>query len=126
MPFAATWMDLEIIILCEVSKTEKDKYHMISLIRGILKKNGTNELIFKTEIDPQTQKTNFQLPKGKAGGGTNQAFGINIYTLLYIKQITNKDLPYCAENYIRYFVITYKGKESEKDYIYNKNTLLYT
>ena len=32
MPFAATWMDLEIIILSEVSPTEKDKYRMISLI----------------------------------------------------------------------------------------------
>ena len=29
MPFAATWMDLEMIILSEVSQTEKDKYHMI-------------------------------------------------------------------------------------------------
>ena len=28
-------MDLEIIILSEVSQTEKDKYHMISLICGI-------------------------------------------------------------------------------------------
>ena len=35
MPFAATWMDLEIIILTEVSQTEKDKYHVISLICGI-------------------------------------------------------------------------------------------
>ena len=35
MPFVATWMDLEIIILSEVSQTEKDKYHMISLICGI-------------------------------------------------------------------------------------------
>ena len=32
MPFAATWMDLEIIIL---SQTEKDKYYMISLIGRI-------------------------------------------------------------------------------------------
>ena len=31
MPFAATWMDLEILILSEVSQKEKDKYHMISL-----------------------------------------------------------------------------------------------
>ena len=32
MPFAATWMDLEVNILSEVSQKEKDKYHMISLI----------------------------------------------------------------------------------------------
>ena len=35
MPFAATRMDLEIIILSEVSQKEKDKYHRIPLISGI-------------------------------------------------------------------------------------------
>ena len=35
MPFVAIWMDLEIIILSEVSQTKKEKYHMISLICGI-------------------------------------------------------------------------------------------
>ena len=35
MSFAATWMDLEIITRSEVSQTEKDKYHTISLICGI-------------------------------------------------------------------------------------------
>ena len=35
VPFAATWIQLEIIILGEVSQKEKDKYHMISLICGI-------------------------------------------------------------------------------------------
>ena len=34
-PFTATQMDLEIIILNEIIQTEKDKYHMISLICGI-------------------------------------------------------------------------------------------
>ena len=35
MPFAVTWIDLEIVILSEVSQTGKDKYHMVSLICGI-------------------------------------------------------------------------------------------
>ena len=48
MPFAATWMDLDIMVLSK----EKDKHH-ISLIIGILK-NKTNELIYKTEIDLKT------------------------------------------------------------------------
>ena len=38
MPFAATWTDLEIVILNEISQTEKEKYRMISLISRILKK----------------------------------------------------------------------------------------
>ena len=35
LPLAATWVDLEMIILSEISQTEKDKYHMIALICGI-------------------------------------------------------------------------------------------
>ena len=31
MPFAATWMNLDINILSEVNKAEKDKYHTLSL-----------------------------------------------------------------------------------------------
>ena len=52
-------VDLEIIIPTEVSQTEKDKYHRASFICRILKKKkkkDTNELIYKTEIDPQAQK----------------------------------------------------------------------
>ena len=35
MPFAATWIQIEILILSEISQKEKDKYHIISLITGI-------------------------------------------------------------------------------------------
>ena len=35
MPFAMTWMDLEMVILSKISQTEKDKYHMVLLICGI-------------------------------------------------------------------------------------------
>ena len=51
-------------------------------------------------------------------GGINWKLGINRYTLLYIKQINNKNLLYSTGNYIQYLIITYNGKESEKEYIY--------
>ena len=35
LPFATTWMDLEGIMLSEISQMEKDKYHMILLLCGI-------------------------------------------------------------------------------------------
>ena len=35
VPFAATWMELETLLLSEVSQKEKDKYHMISLTSRI-------------------------------------------------------------------------------------------
>ena len=56
IPFVATRMDLEIIILSEVSQKEKDKYHMISYDTTYMwnLKNDTNELIYITETDTQT------------------------------------------------------------------------
>ena len=60
MQFTTTWMDLEIIILSEGNQTEKDKYHTMSLLGGIIyvymcvyTYMHTNELIYKREIDPQ-------------------------------------------------------------------------
>lgn len=89
--------------------------------------------INKLKRDPEKQKTNIWLPKGRRGGGMNQKFGINmnIETLLcvYIKQIANNDLLYSTGNYSQYFVINYNVKESEEYiyvYMYNLITLLYT
>ena len=48
MPFAATWMDLEIIILSAVRQILYDITYMWNL------KYNTNELICKTETDSQT------------------------------------------------------------------------
>ena len=39
---------------------------------------------------------------------------MNRYTLLYIKEINHKDFPYSTLNYIQHLMITYNGKESEK------------
>ena len=51
---------------------------------------------------------------------------MNIYTLLYIKQITSKELLYGTGDYFHYSVITYKGKESEKERIYMYESLCCT
>ena len=51
------------------------------------------------------------------GEEINQEIGIKIHTLLYIKQITNKDLLYGTESYTQYLIATYNGKESG-NYIY--------
>ena len=45
MPFAATWMYLEIIILSEVNWKEKGKYHKITFLWNL--KYGINELIYE-------------------------------------------------------------------------------
>ena len=60
-------MDPEFVILSKVNQTEKDKYHTISLICGILK-SGTNELIYKTEIELKMQKTILWLPGRRVEG----------------------------------------------------------
>ena len=113
------------------------------------KTNGTNEPIYKTEIESQIQKTNlwlWEVGAGEGEEGINQETGVDTYTLLYIKQITHKDLPqdlpdpgieprspalqadiltseppgkpYSTGNSPQYSVMTYTGKESKKEGIY--------
>ena len=52
MPFTATWIDLEIVILSETSQIEREKY-IIYHLHEVLKSN-INEFIYKTETDSQT------------------------------------------------------------------------
>ena len=47
-----------------------------------------------------------------------EEFGINIYMLLYIRQIINKDLLYSTGNSTQYLVITYMWTEPEKEWIH--------
>ena len=47
-------------------------------------KNDTNELIYKTVVDSDVENK-FMVTKGEGGERINWKFGINRYTLIYIK-----------------------------------------
>ena len=59
MPFAATWMDLEIIILSEVSQTERQIPYDTTYMWNL--KYDTNELIYQTTKQKQTHRHRKQI-----------------------------------------------------------------
>ena len=65
MPFVATWMDLETVILSEVNQKEKETKYDITNNWNF--KKDTNKLIYKTETD-KIQKINLQLQGGRREG----------------------------------------------------------
>ena len=81
MPFAATWMDLEIIIKKYVR--ERQTSYDITYIQN-LKKNDINELIYKT--DSQIERTNLWQPGGKDGGRDRLGVGNDVSTLLCLNR----------------------------------------
>ena len=95
--FVEMWMDLKTDIQSEVSQKEKNKYYILIHICGT-QKNGTDEMVCRAEIETQMQRTKVWTPRGESGGGgggvMNWEFGIDIYILICIKWITNKNLLY--------------------------------
>ena len=60
---------------------EKECYDILYMRNW--KRNDTNELIYKTETDLQSE---LMVARGEEwGGGRDREFGINMYTLLYLK-----------------------------------------
>ena len=112
MPFAATWMQLEIIILSEVKqkKTNTIWYHLYVESKiwhkwtYLWNRNRIRDIENRLEV-----------AKGKGGRrGLDWESGIRRCKLVYVEWINNKVLLYSTENYIQYPVINYNGKE----YIY--------
>ena len=87
MPSAATWMELEIVVLSEVGQIE-GKYHMTPLISGIKK-----EMIQMNALTKQKQ-THRLREQTYGCQGIFREFGMDMYTLLCLKWINNKDLLY--------------------------------
>ena len=74
MPFAATWLELEILILSEVSQKERDKYHMISLISGI---KYMEQMNFSTEKKLIDLEKRLVVAKGEGKGvGLIESLGL--------------------------------------------------
>ena len=63
LPFLTAWMNPESIVLSELSKSEKDKYHIISLY---VESNEQNEQSRNRLI---VQRTGWWLSEGKGFGG---------------------------------------------------------
>ena len=72
-------------------------------------KKGTNELIYKTEIESQPERTSLWLP-GARREEINWEVKINTYILSYTKQVTNKNLLCSTGSYRQYPVINHKWK----------------
>ena len=64
MAFAASWTDLEMTILSEV-KSDKDRYHMISLICGIFKKAIRMSLFTKQKKTHRHGKQTYGYQRGR-------------------------------------------------------------
>ena len=75
-------LDLEIIILSEVSPTEKERYHVISLTCGILKKIVQINLQSRNRLIDIENK--YMITKGYGGGDKLGVFDC-IHTPLYVK-----------------------------------------
>ena len=90
MPFAATWLDLEITIPSkEVRKRKTDT------IQSDVESKIWHKWICLQISNRLTDLENKRVVlKGKGEGGINQEFAICGYTLLCIKQMTNEDLLY--------------------------------
>ena len=82
-----------------------------------LKRNNTTKLAYKTETDPQTENK-LMVMEGKGWGGIVREFGITTYTLLYLKQITNKVLLYSTGRSAQCYEAVWMEKEFGGEWIH--------
>ena len=89
---------------------------MILLVCGIKKMVQMN--LFTKQKQSQRHRKQTYSYWGEKREGINQEVGTDMFTLLNIKWITDKDLLYSTENATQYSVMMYMGKQFLKEWIY--------
>ena len=97
MPFAATWMELDTLILSEVSQKENDKYHMVSHIWNLI--YGTNEPFHGKETHGLGELTCGCQGEDRESGMDGE-IGLGRCKLLHLGWISKEILLYSTGNYI--------------------------
>ena len=84
MPFAVIWMNLETVVLSELSETQKDKCMESRLHGGILKKRTQMNLFIKGKTSHGCRKQPYGY-QGLTLGGIRWELGMDMHALFYIK-----------------------------------------
>ena len=107
MPFATTWIKLEIFIVSEVSEKDKDTYYVNHLY-------GTNDPIYKTETDHEHGEHTCDCSGEGGGSGMNGKFGVGRCKLLHLEWISNRVLLYSTVNYVQSLGLECDRRQYEK------------
>ena len=104
MLFTATWIQLEIIIMSEISKKRERQYHMISLICG------TYSMAQMNLSTGQKRHTDVEIrlvvaKEYRVESGMERQFGVRGCKLLYLEWVKNEVLLHSTGNYIQSLVI---------------------
>ena len=112
MSFVATWIDLEIVILSEVSQRRRNiVWHPLYVESSVIHRNLFTKETHREQI--------YGCQEEESGEGIVREFGIDMYTLLYLKWKANKVLLYSMRNSAQCNVAaSWEGSLGKNGYMY--------
>ena len=115
MPFVATWMELETLILSEVTQKERQIPYYITYIWNLI--YGINEPFHRKENHKLREQTCGC--KGEGGdNGMDWEFGVNRRKLLPLEWISNEILPCSTGNYVQSLMMEHDNVRKKNVYMY--------